>query len=147
MIFLSKNARKKRVCTDLGYVHTPLPPDRTIIIEGHFQTKSTNRSQAQKIRNVIRHRIMTTCGDNDIEYDNRKKADPTLCLYAGINLICVTNNKDMEQDPPRGNGLVVKFISAKNQTKRKLTQMERLQREKGLDSQCKRCGIHHSRIY
>ena len=113
MIFLSKNARKKRVCTDLGYVHTPLPPDHTIIIEGHFQTKSTNRFQAQKIRNVIRHRIMTTCGDNDIEYDNRKKADPTLCLYAGINLIYVTNNKDMEQDPPRGNGTVVKFISAK----------------------------------
>ena len=47
------------------------------------------------------------------EYDNRKKADPTLCLYAGINLIYVTNNKDMEQDPPRGNRTVVKFISAK----------------------------------
>jgi hypothetical protein len=56
---------------------------------------------------------VTTCGDNDIEYGNRKKADPALCLYAGINLICVTNNKDMEQNPPRGNGTVVKFISAK----------------------------------
>ena len=90
-----------------------LPPNHTIIIEGHFLTKSANGSEPQKIRNVIRHRIVTTCGDNDIEYGNRKKADPALCLYAGINLICVTNNKDMEQNPPRGNGTVVKFISAK----------------------------------
>ena len=36
-----------------------------------------------------------------------------MSIYAGINLIYVTNNKDMEQDPPRGNGAVVKFISAK----------------------------------
>ncbi len=48
----------------------------------------------------------------------------------------------MEQNPPRGNGTVI----CKNQTTRKLTQMERLQRKKSVDSQCNRRGIHHSRI-
>ena len=52
---------------------------------------------------------MTTCGDNDIEYGKRKKTDQHF-VYVGINLICITNNKDMEQDPPRGNWMVVKFI-------------------------------------
>ena len=90
-----------------------LPPEHTLIIEGHFESGSHDGTPAKKIRNVIRHRIVTSCGDNDIEYGSRKKADPPLCLYAEIDLICVTTNKDMEQNPPRGNGTVVKFISTK----------------------------------
>ena len=89
------------------------PPQHTLIIEGYFQTKPTNDTHSERVRNVIRHRIVTSCGDNDIEYGNRKKADPSLCLYHGIHLICVTDNKNMNQNPPRGNGTVVKFISAK----------------------------------
>ena len=40
-------------------------------------------------------------------------ADPALCLYSGISLVYVANNDNMDQTPPRGNGTVVKFISAK----------------------------------
>jgi hypothetical protein len=41
-----------------------------------------------------------------------EKNRPSTLSYAGINPICVTNKKDMEQDPPRGNRTVVKFISS-----------------------------------
>ena len=74
---------------------------------------SPGKRGSRKIRKVIRHRIVTSCGDNDIEYGSRKKADPALCLYRSIDLICVTSNKDMEENPPRGNGTVVTFVSAK----------------------------------
>jgi len=90
-----------------------LPPDHTIIIEGHFELGSPGKRGSRKIRKVIRHRIVTSCGDNDIEYGSRKKADPALCLYRSIDLICVTSNKDMEENPPRGNGTVVTFVSVK----------------------------------
>ena len=90
-----------------------LPPCHTIIIEGAFgPTKSKNKKK-RKIRNALRHRILESCGDADIQYGTNKLADPALCLYSGITLVYVGNNDAMDQTPPRGNGTVVKFISAK----------------------------------
>ena len=90
-----------------------LPPDHTIIIEGAFGPTCSSNKKKRKIRNALRHRIIESCGDADIEYGTNKLADPALCLYSGISLVYVANNDAMDQKPPRGNGTVVKFISAK----------------------------------
>ncbi len=90
-----------------------LPPDHTVVIEGDFQTSTKNKSSSLKVTNTLRHRILTTCGDANIEYGSHKHADPILCLYSGIDLICVMSNEKMEEKPPRGNGTVVKLVSVK----------------------------------
>ena len=90
-----------------------LPPDHTIIIESAFGPTCSSNRKKRKIRNALRHRILESCGDADIVYGTNKLADPALCLYSGISLVYVANNDDMDQTPPRGNGTVVKFISAK----------------------------------
>ena len=56
---------------------------------------------------------MTTCGDDNIKYSSHKHADPVLCLYTGISLICVMSNEKMEEKPPRSNGTVFKLVSGK----------------------------------
>ena len=90
-----------------------LPPDHTIVIEVDFQTSTKNKSSSLWVTNTLRHRIFTTCGDENIKYGSHKHADPILCLYTGINLICVMSNKKMEEKPPRGNGTVCTFVSVK----------------------------------
>ena len=89
------------------------PPTNTIIIESTFGVSTRKTGSARRINNTLRHRILTTCGDADIEYSGNKKADPSLCLYSGINLIFTGDNSKMNEKPPRGNGTVCKFISVK----------------------------------
>ena len=90
-----------------------LPPDHTMVIEGDFQTSSKKKASSLKVNNTLRHRILTTCGDDNITYGSHKHADPALCLYTGINLICVMSNEKMEEKPPRGNGTVCSLVSVK----------------------------------
>jgi hypothetical protein len=90
-----------------------LPPTNTIIIESTFGVSTSKNGLTKRINNTLRHRILTTCGDADIEYSGSKKADPALCLYSGVNLIYTGDNNKMNEKPPRGNGTVCKFISVK----------------------------------
>ena len=90
-----------------------LPPTNTIIIESTFGVSTSKNGLTKRINNTLRHRILTTCGDADIEYSGSKKADPALCLYSGVNLIYTGDNNKMSEKPPRGNGTVCKFISVK----------------------------------
>ena len=90
-----------------------LPPNHTIVIEGDFQTSPKKKASSLKVNNTLRHRIITTCGDDNITYGSHKHADPALCLYTGINMICVMSNEKMEEKPPRGNGTVCSLVSVK----------------------------------
>ena len=76
-----------------------LPPDHTIVVEGDFQTSPKKKASCLKVNNTLCHRILTTCGDDNITYGSHKHVDPALCLYTGINLICVMLNKKMEEKP------------------------------------------------
>jgi len=73
------------------------PPNHTIVIEGDFQTSTKMKSSSLKVNNTLRHCILTTCEDDNIKYGSHKHADPVLCLYTGINLICVMSNEKMEE--------------------------------------------------
>jgi hypothetical protein len=76
-----------------------LPPDHTIVTEGDFQISTKKKASSLKVKNTRRHCILTTCGDDNITYGLHKHADPVLCLYTGINLICVMSNEKMEKSP------------------------------------------------
>jgi hypothetical protein len=90
-----------------------LPPDHTIVIKGDFQTSTKKKASSLKVTNTLCHRILTTCGDDNITYGSHKHADPVLCLYTGINLICVKSNEKMKEKLPRGNGTVCTLASVK----------------------------------
>ena len=90
-----------------------VPPTNIIIIESTFGMSTSKNGLIRRIKNSLRHRILTTCGDANIEYEGSKKADPALCLYTGVYLIFISDNNKMNEKPPRGNGTVCKFISVK----------------------------------
>jgi len=80
-----------------------MPPDHTIIIEAGIQS-SMSKKTTQKIDNVLRHRILTSCGGANVKVGKSKKIDPALCLYVGAYLICVIDNKYLTEKVPQGNG-------------------------------------------
>ena len=88
-----------------------LPPDHTIIIEADIKSSSSKRSK-QKIDNVLRHRIITSCGDAQVKVGT-KKIDPALCLYVGAYVICVIDNSHLKDRVPRGNGTLCRVSSLK----------------------------------
>ena len=88
-----------------------LPPDHTIIIEADIKSSSSKRSK-QKIDNVLRHRIITSCGDAQVKVGT-KHIDPALCLYVGAYVICVTDNSHLKDRVPRGNGTLCRVSSLK----------------------------------
>jgi predicted RNase H-like nuclease (RuvC/YqgF family) len=45
-----------------------------------------------------------------------KHVDPALCLYYGAKFICVMDNKALDEDVPRGNGMMCRFKSIKLKT-------------------------------
>eukprot|EP00956_Cyclotella_meneghiniana_P032179 scaffold87347_cov52-Cyclotella_meneghiniana.AAC.2 len=49
-----------------------MPPSKTIIIESTFGVSASKNGPVRRIKNTLRHRILTTCGDADIEYGNNK---------------------------------------------------------------------------
>ena len=54
-----------------------MPPEHTIVIEADIQSTSKNK---RKIDNVIKQRILTSCGDDNMKYSH-KYVNPALCLY------------------------------------------------------------------
>ena len=88
-----------------------LPPDHTIIIEADIRSSSSKRSK-QKIDNVLRHRIITSCGDAQVKVGT-KHIDPALCLYVGAYVICVIDNSHLKDRVPRGNGTLCRVASLK----------------------------------
>jgi hypothetical protein len=62
--------------------------------------------------NFWRHRILTTCGDDNVMRGDWH-VDPALCLYYGAKFICVMDNKALSERVPRGNGTMCRFLSIK----------------------------------
>ena len=88
------------------------PPTHTIVIEAHI-TSSISEKKDVKIDNVLRHRILTTCGDDNVKYNSTQKVDPALCLYVGAYLMCVLGNEHLRDEVPRGNGTLCRLIHVK----------------------------------
>ena len=87
------------------------PPEHTIVIEAEIRsTKSKQRNVT--IDNVLRHKIITTCGDDNVKYGT-KHVDPALCLYIGAYLICTVGNEFLKEKVPRGNGTLCRLVSMK----------------------------------
>jgi hypothetical protein len=86
------------------------PPEHTIIIEGDISSSGAKTAH-RKIKEHLRHRIITTCGDADI-MAGTKHIDPALCIYVGAHLICI-DNKHLKVKVPRGNGTICRVIGIK----------------------------------
>ncbi len=85
-------------------------PEQTIIIEADISS-SVAKNAHQKIKEHLRNRIITTCGDADIMVGT-KRIDPALCIYVGAHLICI-DNKHLKDKVPRGNGTIFRVIGTK----------------------------------
>jgi hypothetical protein len=86
------------------------PPEHTIIIEADISS-SVAKNAHRKIKEHLRNRIITTCGDADIMVGT-KHIDPALCMYVGAHLICI-DNKHLKDKVPRGNGTICRVIGIK----------------------------------
>jgi hypothetical protein len=64
-----------------------MPPEHTLIIEGHI-TSSISNTTGQIINRHLRHHIITTFGDANVIMGS-KHIDPALCIYIGAYLICI----------------------------------------------------------
>ena len=87
------------------------PPEHTIVIEADIRSTKSKQKNVT-IDNVLRHRIITTCGDDNVKYGN-KHVDPALCLYIGAYLICIVGNEFLKEKVPRGNGTLCRLVSMK----------------------------------
>jgi hypothetical protein len=86
------------------------PPEHTIIIAADIRS-SVAKGTHRKIKEHLRHRRITTCGDADT-MAGTKHIDPALCLYVGAHLICI-DNKHLKDKVPRGNGTICRVIGIK----------------------------------
>jgi hypothetical protein len=59
-----------------------MPPELTLIIEGHI-TSSISNTTRQRINRHLRHCIITTCGDANVMMGS-KHIDPALSIYRCI---------------------------------------------------------------
>jgi len=91
--------------------HSEQPPEHTIVIEADIRSKKT-KMRHKKIDSVLRHRIITTCGDSSVKCGT-KGIDPALCLYKGAYLICIVTNDHPRDKVPRGNGTLCRVVSMK----------------------------------
>ena len=88
-----------------------LPPEHTIVVKLEiFSTADSKRNM--NIDNVLRHRIITTCGDDNVKYGTQK-VDPVLCLYVGAYLMCVIGNEFLQEKVPRGSRTLCRLVSMK----------------------------------
>jgi hypothetical protein len=77
---------KKHILATHPSIHSNVnPPEHTIIIEADISS-SVAKTAHKKIKEHVRHRIITTCGDADI-MAGTKHVDPALCIYVGAHLI------------------------------------------------------------
>ena len=105
------NCRKHILATHPSFDSIQSPPEHTIVIEADIRS-SASKQKSRKIDNVIRHQIITTCGDANVR-NGTKGVDPALCLYKGCYLICTINNDSLTEKVPRGNGTICRLIKMK----------------------------------
>ncbi len=86
------------------------PPEHTIIIEADISSLIAKQAH-RKIKEHLRHGIITFCGDVDV-MAGTKHIDPALCIYVGSHLICI-DNKHLKDKVPRGNGTIGRVICIK----------------------------------
>lgn len=96
------------------------PPSHTVIVEADMISAATKNERhfGRKIGGIIRHRILTTCGDAYV-MAGTKHVDPALCLYVGAHLICTIGNENLDKKVSRGNGTACRVVGMKlkdNQT-------------------------------
>jgi len=89
------------------------PPDHTIVIYANITHAKSKKCKVRRIDNVLRHRIITSCGDAHVKVGKSKKIDPALCLYVGAYLQCVVDNACLNERVPRGNGTLCRLVSIK----------------------------------
>jgi hypothetical protein len=65
----------------------------------------------RKIKEHLRHRIITTSGDADVMVGT-KHIDPALYIFVGSHLICI-DNKHLKDKVQRGNGTICRVIGIK----------------------------------
>ncbi len=87
-----------------------MPPEHTLIIEGHI-TSSISNTTRQRIGRHLRHSIITTCGDA-----NTMHIDPALCIYIGAYLLCI-DNKHLKDKVTWGNGTLCQVLRVCNSKK------------------------------
>jgi hypothetical protein len=109
------------------------PPEHTIITEADIRSSVAKRTH-WKIKEHLRHRIITTCGDADV-MAGTKHINPALCLYVGAHLICI-DNKHLKDKVPRGNGTKCRVIGIKLKKNHKAINGKIIM-EKSVDSKCK----------
>ncbi len=90
------------------------PPSHTIIIEAEMLSAApkTSKHFGKKIRGMLRHRILTTCGDANVSAGT-KHVDPALCLYVGAHVICTIGNENLNKKVSRGNGTPCRVVGIK----------------------------------
>jgi hypothetical protein len=76
-----------------------MPPEHTLIIEGHITSSISNTSR-QRIDRHLKHRIITSCGDANVMMGS-KHIDLALCIYIGAYLICIDNKHLRDKVPQR----------------------------------------------
>jgi hypothetical protein len=102
---------KKHILATHPSIHSNVnPPELTITIEADIRSSVARRTH-RKIKEHLRHRIITTCGDAGI-MAGTKHIDPALCLNIGAHLICI-DNKHLKDKVPRGNGTICRVIDIK----------------------------------
>ncbi len=81
---------KKHILVTHPSIHSNVnPPEHTIIIEADIRSSVAKRTH-RKIKEHLRHRIITTCRDADV-MAGTKHIGPAVCLYVGAYLICIDN--------------------------------------------------------
>jgi hypothetical protein len=102
---------KKRILATHPSIHNNVnPPEHTIIIEADISS-SVAETAHRKIKKLLTHRIITTCGDADI-MAGTKHIDPALCIHVGSHLICI-DKKHLKDKVQRGNGIICRVIGIK----------------------------------
>jgi hypothetical protein len=102
---------KKHILATHPSINSNLNPlEHTIIIEADINSSAAKNTH-QKIKEHLRNRIITTCGDADV-MAGTKHIDPALCIYVGAHLICI-DNKHLKDKVPRGNGTICRVIGIK----------------------------------
>jgi hypothetical protein len=86
------------------------PPEHTIIIEADISSLIAKKAH-WKIKEHLRHRIITTCRDADVMVGT-KHIHPALCIYIGSHFICI-DNKHLKDKVTRGNGTICRVIGIK----------------------------------
>ena len=94
--YISAAGLKKHVIdTHPSIESDDLPLNHTIIIYADIR-HTMNKKSKVKIDKVLRHRIITSCGDAHVKQGSSPKVDPALCLYVGAYLQCVIDNKSFQ---------------------------------------------------